>query len=49
MPRNVDCNLESRLLCPIGIMKFTLSIPVLITVRMAMKAKRGPNLRRVEH
>jgi hypothetical protein len=30
-------------------MKFALSIPVLITMRMATKAKRKPNLRRTEH
>ncbi len=38
-----------RLLCAIGFMKFALSIPVLITVRMATMAKRGPTLRRMEH
>ncbi len=30
-------------------MKLILSIPVLITVRVATKAKRRPNLRRMEH
>jgi len=46
MSRRIDCDYEKRLLCAIAFMRYVSSIPVLITVRMATMAKRGPNLRR---
>ena len=48
MPKIVDSEPRSRLLCAIGFMKFALSIPVLITMRVATKAKRRSNLGRME-
>lgn len=46
MSERIDYDYEKRLICAIAFMKLALSIPVLITVRMATMAKRGPNLRR---